>query len=148
MDSVSEDKGVGWKNPPAKEIDDLLKKSKVIAVVGLSSEVSRPSHGVASYLKKQGYTIIPVNPKEGAILGEKSYPDLRSIPLTVDIVDVFRRPDAALSITEEAIAIGAKAVWLQEGIVSIPAFHRGKEAGLLMIMDRCVFKEHSRMINR
>lgn len=148
MDSISGEKDVGWKNPSAKEIDALLRESKVIAIVGLSSEVSRPSYGVASYLKKQGYTIVPVNPKESTILGERSYPDLRSIHFPVDIVDVFRRSEAALLITEDAIAIGAKAVWLQESIVSVPAYLLAKEAGLLMIMDRCIFKEHSRMISR
>ncbi len=137
-----------WKNPSSGEIDALLKSAKIIAVVGLSSDASRPSYGVAKYLKAHGYTIIPVNPKEDMILGEKSYPDLRSIPSRIDIVDVFRRSDAALSVTEDAIAIGAKAVWLQEDVVSIPAFRKAQEAGLIVVMDRCIYKEHFRMAGK
>jgi predicted CoA-binding protein len=138
--------GEGWKNPSFEEIDRLLRESKTIAVVGLSPDPSRPSAGVASYLKRQGYTIIPVNPKADLIIGEKAYSDLRSVPVAVDIVEVFRKSEEALSITEEAIAINARAVWLQEGVVSPEAFRRGEEAGLIMIMDKCMAREHARMI--
>ena len=144
--SVAGTKEGEWKNPPTDKIDELLRAVKVVAVVGLSSNGSRPSYGVAKYLKGKGYRIVPVNPNEEEILGEKSYPDLKSIPFAVDVVDVFRRPEAALAIVEEAIAKRARAVWLQEKIISIPAYKRGKEAGLTIIMDRCMYKEHARMI--
>lgn len=137
------DTGEGWKNPSPEQIRDLLNSSKVIAVVGLSSNPERPSHNIGRYLMEQGYRVIPVNPNESEVFGENSFPDLKSVPEKVDIVDVFRRGEAAVEITAEAIAIGAKAVWLQEGVISIPAFRMGEKAGLVMVMDRCIFKEHS-----
>src|SRR5690554_2378083 len=94
---------------------EILRSARTVAVVGLSPDPSRPSHTVASYLKRQGYRIIPVNPTVSEVLGEKSYPDLRSVPEPVDVVDVFRRPEYVPQIVEEAIAIGARALWLQEG---------------------------------
>lgn len=139
------DKSGGWANPPPEKIKELLKNSKTIAVVGLSPKPDRASNGVSEYLQKQGYRIIPVNPREKEILGEKSYSDLTSIPDRVDIVDVFRRPEAAPGIVEEAIAMGAGAVWLQEGVVSEAAFEAGSRAGLIMIMDRCIFKTHRQL---
>jgi predicted CoA-binding protein len=96
----------------------------------------------------KGYKITPVNPKENEILGAKSFLDLVSIPHPIDIVDVFRRSDLVMPIIDEAIKIGAKAVWLQEGVVSLPAFKRGEEAGLIMIMDKCILKEHSQISRR
>jgi len=143
---VHNNSGEGWQNPSPEKIRELLKRVKTVAVVGLSSNPERASHGVARYLQEHGYHIIPVNPKEAEVLGEKAYPDLKSIPVPVDIVDVFRSSDAALSITEEAIAIGAAAVWLQESVVSTDAFMRGEQAGLTMVMDRCIYKEHVRLI--
>jgi predicted CoA-binding protein len=140
------EKGEGWQNPSPEQIRNLLKKARTIAIVGLSSDPGRPSYGVAQYLKNQGYKIIPVNPREESILGEKAFPDLKSISGHVDIVDVFRKPDAALSITLEAIAIGADAVWLQESVISTEAFKKGEEAGIIMVMDKCIYKEHSRLI--
>ena len=137
--------GEGWKNPTSEQIRNLLKKSKVIAVVGLSSNPERASHSIGRYLMNTGYNVIPVNPNEVEVLGEKSYPDLKSIPVKVDIVDVFRKGEAASAITDEAIAVGAKAVWLQEGVISIPAFRRGEEAGMIMVMDRCIYRVHSSM---
>lgn len=137
--------GEGWKNPSPEQIRGLLNSSKVIAVVGLSSNPERPSHNIGRYLMEKGYSVIPVNPNETEVLGEKSYPDLKSVPEKIDIVDVFRRGDAAPEITAEAIAVGAKAVWMQEGVISIPAFQMGEKAGLIMVMDRCIFKEHSGM---
>jgi predicted CoA-binding protein len=134
--------GGGWKNPSPEEIEILLLKAKTIAVVGLSSNSARASYRVTEYLQSVGYKIIPINPQESEILGEKSFPDLKSVPVPVDIVDVFRRPDAALAIVEEAVAIGAKAVWLQESVISIEAFSKGIEAGMIMVMDRCIYKEH------
>jgi predicted CoA-binding protein len=135
----------GWANPPPEKIKELLENSKTIAVVGLSPKPDRASNGVSEYLQKQGFRIIPVNPGENEILGEKSYSDLKSIPDRVDIVDVFRRPEAAPGIVEEAIAVGAGAVWLQEGVVSEAAFEAGSRAGLIMIMDRCIFKTHRQL---
>ena len=125
--------------------EEILSFSRVVAVVGLSSKTDRPSYEVASYLKQQGYRIIPVNPMEKEILGEICYPDLASIPEPVDVVDIFRRSEEVLSIVEEAIKIGAKAVWMQEGVVNGEAAARAREAGLLVIMDECMLKEHQRL---
>ena len=124
--------------------EEILKSARVIAVVGLSPEPDRPSYRVASYLKEHGYTIIPVNPQEEEILGERSYPDLSSIPEPVDAVDIFRRSEEVLDIVEQAIRIGAKAVWMQEGVINEAAATRAKEAGLLVVMDKCMLKEHQK----
>lgn len=137
-----------WRNPSSHELEELLRSSKRIAVLGLSSNPARPSNGVAAYLQAQGYEIIPVNPKESEILGQKTYPDLASVPGKIDIVDVFRRSEFAPAIVEEAARIGARAVWLQEEVISPLAFNRGLEAGLTMIMDCCILKEHSRLLTR
>jgi len=124
---------------------DILNIGKTVAVVGLSPDASRPSFRVANYLKQQGYTIIPVNPSVEEIMGEKCYPDLLSIENKPDIVDIFRRSDAVGTIVEEAIKIGAKAVWMQEGEVNETAGKRAEEAGLLVVMDRCMLKEHMKL---
>ena len=124
--------------------EEILKSARVIAVVGLSPEPDRPSYRVASYLKEHGYTIIPVNPQEEEILGERSYPDLSSIPEPVDVVDIFRRSEEVLDIVEQAIRIGAKVVWMQEGVINEAAATRAKEAGLLVVMDKCMLKEHQK----
>jgi len=121
---------------------DILNSSKVIAIVGLSPNPNRPSHEVASYLIKQGYKIIPVNPNAREILGERCYPNLSSIPEPVDVVDIFRRSEEVPAIVEEAIKIGAKAIWMQEGIINEEGAARAKEAGLMVVMDRCMLKEH------
>lgn len=126
---------------------DILKSSRVIAVVGLSSNPERPSYRVASYLKEQGYRVIPVNPKENKVLDEVAYADLHSIPEPVDVVDIFRRPEEAPAIVEQAIKIGAKAVWMQEGIVNETAAAQAREAGLLVVMDKCMLKEHQKLGN-
>jgi len=123
-------------------ITELLKTSRTIAVVGLSSNRSRPSYGVAEYLQSVGYHIIPVNPNESEVLGEKSYPGLEAIPEKVEIVDIFRRSEAVPEIVESAIRIGAKAVWMQEGVMHPEAAERARQAGLAVIMDRCIFREH------
>ena len=125
---------------------DILISSKVIAVVGLSPNSERPSYRVASYLKEQGYTIIPVNPTADKILGEVSYPDITSIPVPVDVVDIFRRSEEVPDIVEDAIKIKAKAVWMQEGVINKKAAVRAREAGLLVVMDKCMFKEHQKLI--
>ena len=125
--------------------EDILNFSETIAVVGLSPKTNRPSHEVAEYLKQQGYKIIPVNPRATEILGEKSYPDLISIPLKVDLVDIFRRSEDIPPIVDEAIKIGAKAVWMQEGIINEEAAARARNAGLIVVMDKCTLKVHQRM---
>lgn len=126
-------------------VADLLKASHTIAVVGLSGKRFRPSYGVAEYMQRAGYRIIPVNPHETEILGEKCYPDLDSIPDPVDIVDIFRRPEHVPEIVEAAIRIRAKAVWMQEGVIHEDAARRAVEAGLAVVMDRCILKDHRRM---
>ena len=125
---------------------ELLRTARTIAVVGLSSKRYRPSYGVAEYMKKAGYRIIPVNPFEKEVLGEKAYPDLDSIPERVDIVDIFRRSEFVAEIVETAIRIKARAVWMQEGVVDEKAAGRARDAGLIVVMDRCILKEHRRML--
>jgi|SRR3990172_1871938 len=127
------------------DIEKIIRESKNIAVVGISNKLGRPSLTVASYLKGQGYRIIPVNPTIQDVNGEKCYPDLTSIPEKVDVVDIFRKPADVLPVVEEAVRIGAKAVWLQEGIVNEEAARRAREAGLQVVMDKCMLKEHSRL---
>jgi hypothetical protein len=124
---------------------ESLRGAKTIAVVGLSGRRYRPSHGVAEYLQRAGYRVIPVNPLETEVLGEKSYPNLSSVPLPVDIVDVFRRSEYVPEIVEEATLIGAKMVWMQEGVVHEQAARRAQAAGLKVVMDRCILKEHRRL---
>lgn len=128
--------------------EEILSSSKAIAVVGLSSKKERPSFTVASYLKEQGFRIIPVNPTVAEILGERSYPDLSSIPGKVDVVDIFRRSEEVLPIVEEAIKIRAKSVWMQEGVVNEDAAIRAREAGLLVVMNKCMLKEHRKLMSR
>lgn len=124
------------------DIKALLTRSRTIAVVGLSSNSLRPSYGVSAYLQSVGYRIIPVNPVEKEILGEKCYASLRDIPEPVDIVDVFRNPDAVGPIADEAVAIGAKCLWLQEGVVNQEAADRAAATGLDVVMDHCILKKH------
>jgi predicted CoA-binding protein len=127
-------------NPDA--IQQILKECRTIAVVGLSSNPSRPSYSVAGYMKQQGYRVIPVNPQEVNVFGEQAYPSLAAIPDKVDLVNVFRRSEEAGAVVDEAIRIGAKAVWLQEGVRDDAAARRAQQAGLLVVMDRCWLKEH------
>jgi predicted CoA-binding protein len=128
-----------------KQIAELLHSCHTIAVVGLSSKRFRPSYGVAEYLQRSGYRIIPVNPLETQVLGEQAYPDLESIPGAIDIVDIFRRSEFVPEIVEAAIRKGARAVWMQEGVTHEAAAHRAEEAGLIVVMDRCMLKDHRRM---
>ena len=126
----------------------LLETSRTIAVVGLSSSKMRPSHGVAEYLQRAGYKIIPVNPNETEVLGERAVSRLEDIREKVDIVDVFRRPEFVPEVVESAIAIGAKAVWMQEGVIHDAAAQRARAAGLMVVMDLCMMKEHARRFRR
>ena len=127
-------------------IPDLLRASRVIAVVGLSSKRFRPSYGVAEYMQSEGYRIIPVNPNETEVLGEKAYARLEDIPEHIDIVDIFRRSEFVAPIVESAIRVGASAVWMQEEVVDQAAADRAKKAGLTVVMDRCILKEHRRYL--
>ncbi len=122
----------------------ILDECRTIAVVGLSSDPSRASNSVSGYMRRQGYKVIPVNPNETSVFGEKSYPDLFAVEEQIDLVDVFRRPDEAGKAVDEAIAVGAKAVWLQEGVIDSAAAQRAEDAGLMVVMDRCWLKEHIR----
>ena len=124
------------------EIRRLLSSSKTIAVVGLSAKPYRPSHGVSEYMQSRGYRIIPVNPNLTEVLGEKSYPALDDVPERVDIVNVFRRPEAVEPVVDAAIRVGARAVWMQEGVIHRAAAEKARAAGLAVIMDRCILKEH------
>jgi predicted CoA-binding protein len=123
-------------------IQHILDECRTIAVVGLSSDTSRPSNSVSGYMRRVGYRVIPVNPNETEVFGEKVYPDLASVPEKIDLVDVFRRSEEAGKAVDEAIAAGAKAVWLQEGVIDRDAAQRAVDAGLLVVMDRCWLKEH------
>ena len=125
-------------------ISRILDECRTIAVVGLSSDTWRPSNSVAAYMSRAGYQVIPVNPNETEVFGEKAYPDLASVPGKIELVDVFRRSDEAGKAVDEAIAVGAKAVWLQEGVIDRAAAQRALDAGLLVVMDRCWLKEHIR----
>jgi len=125
--------------------EQILRSAKVIAIVGLSADRKKPSYGVAHHLQKHGYRVIPVNPREDEILGEKSYASLSDITVKVDVVDIFRRSDIVPEIVEDAIRIGAKVVWMQEEVVNEEAAARAHEAGLQVIMDKCMKKEHQRM---
>ncbi|HMP60445.1 MAG TPA: CoA-binding protein [Gemmatales bacterium] len=131
-------------NASPEEIRALLTRTQTIAVVGLSDKPDRPSFGVAEYMQRQGYRIVPINPSASEILGEKSYPDLRSAPGPFDMVNVFRKPEAVPEIVAEAIAVGAKSLWLQEGVVHNEAADQARAAGLAVVMDRCLLKEHRR----
>jgi uncharacterized protein len=125
-------------------ITQLLRTSKIIAVVGLSSNPTRPSHEVASYLQSAGYRIIPVNPNETEVFGQKSYPRLEDIPGPIDIVQVFRHPEDVPPVADSAIAIHAKALWLQQGITHAPSAQKARAAGLLVVEDACLLIEHKK----
>ncbi|WNQ13622.1 CoA-binding protein [Paenibacillus aurantius] len=129
---------MSFENPPRERIKEMLRDAGNIAVVGLSDNPERVSHMVAAAMQTRGYRIIPVNPNAGEILGEKSYPSLTDIPEPVDIVNVFRRSEQVVPIAEEAVKIGAKVFWLQQGIVNEEAARIAAEAGLEVVMDRCI----------
>jgi uncharacterized protein len=129
----------------SEAIQRILDECKVIGVVGLSSDPSRPSNSVSGYMRRNGYRVIPVNPNETEVFGEKAYAHLTDVPDKIDLVDIFRRSEEAGKAVDEAIAIGAKAVWLQEGVIDPAAARRAEEAGLLVVMDRCWLKDHLRL---
>ena len=135
-----------FKPPSAGELRQILTESKTVAVVGISDKTDRDNHTVPAYLKEHGYRIIPVNPKLDSVLGEKAYPDLKSVPEPVDVVDIFRRSEFVPDIVEDAIAIGAKTVWMQVGVVNEEAAARAQEAGLNAVMDMCMRATHRLLI--
>jgi predicted CoA-binding protein len=126
-------------------IREILDQAHTIAVVGLSGKRFRPSYGVAEYLKRSGFRIVPVNPQETTVLGEVCYPDLDSVPGPVDIVDIFRRSEFVPEIVDAAIRKGAKVIWMQEGVVHEEAARKAEAAGLVVVMDRCILKDHRRL---
>jgi predicted CoA-binding protein len=127
-------------------IPELLKSSHTIAVVGLSGDPLRTSHGVSEYMQRQGYRIIPVNPNETAVLGERAWPALDDVPEKIDIVNIFRRSEFVPPVVQAAIRIGARAVWMQEGVIHEEAARAARAAGLVVVMDRCILKEHRRWL--
>jgi hypothetical protein len=128
--------------PESDSIRDLLQRSKTIAVVGLSYSPMRPSYDVSAYMQSHGYKIIPVNPTITQTLGQKSYPALRSVPEKIDIVNIFRRPEYVEEIVDQAIALKVPAVWMQEGVINQKAAEKAEKAGIFVVMDLCILKEH------
>jgi predicted CoA-binding protein len=136
------------KDDVSADIKKTLTTYRTVAVVGASPNPERPSYRVADFLKKEGFRVIPVTPNADKVVGEKAYPDLASIPVPVEVVDIFRRPEDVPPVVEAAIAIGAKAVWMQEGIVNEEAAARARKAGLTVIMDHCMRKELLKKLGR
>src|SRR5947209_14018882 len=133
------------RNPTTDETRALLTDAKTIAIVGASSNPEKASHGIMQKLQRAGYRVIPVNPRESEVLGERSYPSLIDVPERIDIVDVFRRAEDAPAIADEAVTVGAKALWLQTGIVSEEAAARARAGGLMVVMDACIGATHARL---
>lgn len=127
---------------PTDQVSELLKTAKTIAVIGLSDNPMKPSFGVSQYMQSQGYKIIPVNPSVTQVLGEKSYASLLDVPGKIDIVDVFRRPEAVPEIVDQAIQLKVPALWLQETVVHEMAAEKARKAGIFVVMDKCILKEH------
>jgi len=123
-------------------IGDLLKTARTIAVVGLSNRPLRPSHGVAFYMQQQGYRIIPVNPNIPSALGEKAYASLKDVPEKIDLVNIFRRSEFVPEVVDQAVALAVPAVWMQEGVIHEQAAAKARQAGIFVVMDRCILKEH------
>ncbi len=128
--------------PLTDPITELLKRAKTIAVVGLSNNPLRPSHGVSAYMQSQGYRIVPVNPNIESCLGEKAYASLLDVPEQIDIVDIFRRPEFVEEVVDRAIQLKVPAIWMQEGVVHEKAAENARKAGIFVVMDRCILKEH------
>jgi uncharacterized protein len=133
-------------HPSDQQLKELLQKAHTIAVVGLSSSRFRASYGVSQYMQSAGYRIIPVNPNEQEVLGEKSYARLEDVPEKIDVVDVFRRSEFVPEIVDAAIRVGARAIWMQEGVVNEAAAQRARDAGLFVVMDACILREHRRLM--
>jgi predicted CoA-binding protein len=129
-------------SPQPDAIADLLKRSKTIAVVGLSNSPLRPSHGVSAYMQSNGYHIIPVNPEIKGALGEKAYASLLEVPEKIDIVNIFRRPEFVEEIVDQAIQLKLPAIWMQEEVINEKAAEKARKAGIFVVMDRCILKEH------
>lgn len=130
-----------------RQMTDLFKNAKTIAVVGLSNNPTRPSLGVSRFLQRHGYRIIPVNPKETEVLGEKAYPSVKDIPGPVDIVDIFRRPARVPEVIDDVLQKeGIRCIWMQEGVVNPEAAQKAEDAGLPVVMDRCILKEMARLL--
>ena len=140
-----------FNNPSLDEIKDILKKTKTVAVVGLSPKAKRPSHSVSQAMQGFGYTIIPVRPAVDEVLGEKAYPDLESIPedlcKKIDMVDVFRAPDKITPIIDACIKLKVPLIWLQDGVVNDKEAKRAQKAGITVVMDRCVYRDYVQLIN-
>ena len=135
-----------FRNPSLDDIRTLLQKTKTIAVVGLSPNPSRPSHGVSAAMQGFGYRIIPVRPATEEVLGEKAWPDLYSLPSTPDMVDVFRAPEHVDPIVDACIELGIKTIWLQDGVVNEAAALRAQDAGITVIMDRCIYRDYMQLM--
>ncbi|MGA2902823.1 MAG: CoA-binding protein [Candidatus Korobacteraceae bacterium] len=132
----------------AERITDLLKTAKTIAVVGLTDSPLRPSYGVSHYMRSQGYRIIPVNPNITDWIGEKAYPSLLAVPEKIDIVNVFRRSDAVPEVVQQAIQVKAPVIWMQEGVIHEQAAEKARQAGIFVVMDLCILKEHCKRSSR
>ena len=137
-------KPVAFENPGVEERCAMLKRVKTIAVVGLSPNPSRPSYGVAQAMQGYGYTIVPVHPVAREVLGARAYPRLELIPLPIDLVNVFRRAEHVDGIVDECIELGVKNIWIQEGIVNEPAALKAVNAGIMVVMDRCIYRDYRR----
>jgi predicted CoA-binding protein len=143
---MSEARDLLQDNPGPDEVAQLLRATHTIAVVGLSDKPHRDSHRVAAYMQRRGYRIIPVNPAVSEVLGEKAYAQLKDVPEEIDLVNVFRRSDAVPEVVDSAIAVGARAVWLQLGIVHDAAARKARAAGLRVVQDQCLMVEHRRLV--
>jgi predicted CoA-binding protein len=140
--SAKESRRMAFSNPSLDDIRALLKKTKTIAVVGLSPKPSRPSHGVSAAMQGFGYRIIPVRPAVSEVLGEKAYADLHELPSLPDMVDVFRAPEHVGPIVDSCIELGIKAIWLQDGVINEAAAQKAADAGMTVVMDRCIYRDY------
>lgn len=130
-----------FENPPLEECCALLRRVRTIAVVGLSPNPGRPSHGVSRYLQERGYTVIPIHPAAREVLGQPAYRRLADVPVPIDLVDVFRRAEAIPAVVDECLELGLKAIWIQDGIINESAAERARTAGMMVVMDRCIYRD-------
>lgn len=147
---MSEIESGPFRNPDTATIKALLERVRTVAVVGLSPRPDRPSHGVARAMQNYGYRIIPVRPAVKEVLGERAYPDLRQVPDPgrIDLVDVFRNPDQVDPVVDACIELKMPALWLQDGVINEPAAKRARDAGILVIMDRCLYRDYAMLVGR